>query len=112
MNSTARRRCCSERHRVEGEDHVSQWSATSVEDPIQTLSALARPGKALALEAQIELWSASSAAVPLFSFSRRHRVMRKATRMHGNAGLHTLPNGTMAGCSTLLFSQRPARGAC
>jgi hypothetical protein len=36
-------------------------------DPIKTLSPLARPGKALALEAQIELWSATSTA-PLFSF--------------------------------------------
>jgi hypothetical protein len=54
---------------VEGEDHVSQWSTISVEDPIQTLSALARPGKALALEAQIELWSATKICRrALFSF--------------------------------------------
>ena len=40
-----------------------------VEDPIQTLSALARPGKALALEAQIELWSATKICRrALFSF--------------------------------------------
>ena len=47
-----------------------------VEDPIQTLSALARPGKALALEAQIELWSATKICRrALFSFRQRRAVM-------------------------------------
>src|SRR4030095_12513499 len=42
--------------------------------PNMTLSPLARPGKAIDLEAQIELWSAIQAAVPLFSFSTSLRV--------------------------------------
>ncbi len=68
MNSIARRRCQLGTDKVEGEDPRSGWSTAMAEDPILTLSPLARPGKAIAREAQIELWSAILAAVPLFSF--------------------------------------------
>jgi hypothetical protein len=40
-----------------------------------TLSPLARPGKAIALEAQIELWSAIIRPSLLFSFRKRHDVV-------------------------------------
>jgi len=50
---------------------VRCWSMTSVEDPNYTLSALARPGKALALEAQIELWSALYRRPAAFQFLER-----------------------------------------
>jgi len=53
------RRDCQERFRVEGEDPRRRWPTAKAQGPAFTLSPLARPGKAVALEARIELWSAS-----------------------------------------------------
>jgi len=65
--------------------------------PKLTLSPLARPGKAIALEAQIELWSAIIAAVPLFSFRRRRHVLMN-DRIFGEAGSADRLDGVGAGC--------------
>ncbi len=55
--------------RVEGEDPECRWPTAFAEGPRETLSPLARPGKAIALEAQIELWPAIMAPSG-FSVSR------------------------------------------
>src|SRR5206468_8184593 len=57
------------------EDLQSRSSRLRAGGTSLTLSPLARPGKAVALEAQIELWSAFIAAASLFSFRRQHHVV-------------------------------------
>lgn len=47
-------------NKVEGQDPLAGWLVFQ-QKPDKTLSALARPGKAIALEAQIEPWPATIA---------------------------------------------------
>lgn len=79
-----------------------------VEDPIQTLSALARPGKALALEAQIELWSAFISRHAAFQFLETTPLHVELSNPAG-AVYTALHNETMAGCHDLPVSRGQPR---
>ena len=72
-----------------------------------TLSALARPGKALALEAQIELWSAINRPVPLFSFPNDTNVVMSSHRTLVMLGQQIASTEDGAGCHGNVESQRP-----
>ena len=78
--------------RVEGEDPIRGWHTALAEGPSKTLSPLARPGKAIALEAQIEPWSAIP--TPLrFSVSPTPRHVVMSDRLLCDAGSTVRLNG-------------------
>jgi len=71
-------------------------------DPLKTLSPLARPGKALAFEAQIEPWSAIIAEVAAFQFPRENQGSTER-RMFGALDHDLVLNGEGL-AATIVFS--------
>jgi hypothetical protein len=102
------RRDCQERFRVEGEDPRRRWPTAKAQGPAFTLSPLARPGKAVALEARIELWSASD---HLVAFQFLKTILRDDERFQQSryAG-HNIVSTETGLAATGVFTSRRAVG--
>jgi len=102
------RRDCQERFRVEGEDPRRRWPTAKAQGPAFTLSPLARPGKAVALEARIELWSASD---HLVAFQFLKTILRDDERFQQSryAG-HNIVSTETGLAATGVFTCRRAVG--
>src|SRR5881296_4125783 len=103
MNSTAHCRCA--RNGVGSRVRITP--SDGLRPTCRTISPLARPGKAIALEAQIELWSAISRRLA-FLFLKTTPRSHEASKT-SEAGSTDRLNGAGAGCHEKSFVQVAGR---